>query len=69
MKKRTLKLKATLPFNYGVAKKLMNINSYKTYSKNRKEYKKIENEKRRRDIKIWDIVDRILDRHKTLVRT
>lgn len=61
-----MKLKATLPFNYGVAKKLMNVAYYRSYSRNMKEYVKIEKEKRRRATKRWAFVTKILDHYKTL---
>ncbi len=64
MKTRKVKLKATLPFNYGVAKKLMNIAYYRSSSKNMKEYVKIEKEKRRRATKRWSFVSRVLDQYK-----
>ena len=44
----------------------MNVAYYKAYSKNMKEYAKLEREKRRRSAKRWDFVTKILDHYKTL---
>jgi len=62
--RKALKLRATSPFEKKDAVRGMNVQYYKSYSRNMRDYVFLEKEKRRRSTKRWDYVTGILERYK-----